>query len=436
MSKNTKSLLEDAQSRMTDIYERLEVADDSRHRLGQPKRIHQASLSVRMDDGSLRVFPAWRVQYDDTRGPTKGGIRFHPNVSEDEVATLSLWMTLKCAAVDLPFGGAKGGIRVDPKILSRLELERLSRGYIRAFHDVIGPDRDIPAPDVNTNAIIMGWMVDEYAQIVRRHVPGIITGKPLGLGGSIGRKQATGAGALQVLDLWAKRQKKEPHELSVAIQGFGNTGQNFARLAHDAGYKIVALSDSQGAIYNEDGLDPEPILRHKNRTRELKGMVYCSDSVCDAADTEAQTMSGDELLQLDVDVLVLAALENQITDANADQIRAKTIVEIANGPISTGGDQILQDRDITVIPDIIANAGGVIVSHLEWVQNRMGDYWSGDTVAKQLRQRLERQANAFFDLADEKAVPLRTAAYLQGVRRIADAMAQQGTHGYFSDTDG
>jgi len=436
MSKNTKSLLEDAQSRMTDIYERLEVADDSRHRLGQPKRIHQASLSVRMDDGSLRVFPAWRVQYDDTRGPTKGGIRFHPNVSEDEVATLSLWMTLKCAAVDLPFGGAKGGIRVDPKTLSRLELERLSRGYIRAFHDVIGLDRDIPAPDVNTNAIIMGWMVDEYAQIVRRHVPGIITGKPLGLGGSIGREQATGAGALQVLDLWAKRQKKEPHELSVAIQGFGNTGQNFARLAHDAGYKIVALSDSQGAIYNEDGLDPEPILRHKNRTRELKGMVYCSDSVCDAADTEAQTMSGDELLQLDVDVLVLAALENQITDANADQIRAKTIVEIANGPISTGGDQILQDRDITVIPDIIANAGGVIVSHLEWVQNRMGDYWSGDTVAKQLRQRLERQANAFFDLADEKAVPLRTAAYLQGVRRIADAMAQQGTHGYFSDTDG
>jgi len=436
MSKNTKSLLEDAQSRMTDIYERLEVADDSRHRLGQPKRIHQASLSVRMDDGSLRVFPAWRVQYDDTRGPTKGGIRFHPNVSEDEVATLSLWMTLKCAAVDLPFGGAKGGIRVDPKTLSRLELERLSRGYIRAFHDVIGLDRDIPAPDVNTNAIIMGWMVDEYAQIVRRHVPGIITGKPLGLGGSIGREQATGAGALQVLDLWAKRQKKEPHELSVAIQGFGNTGQNFARLAHYAGYKIVALSDSQGAIYNEDGLDPEPILRHKNRTRELKGMVYCSDSVCDAADTEAQTMSGDELLQLDVDVLVLAALENQITDANADQIRAKTIVEIANGPISTGGDQILQDRDITVIPDIIANAGGVIVSHLEWVQNRMGDYWSGDTVAKQLRQRLERQANAFFDLADEKAVPLRTAAYLQGVRRIADAMAQQGTHGYFSDTDG
>jgi glutamate dehydrogenase (NADP+) len=182
-------------------------------------------------------------------------------------------------------------------------------------------------------------------------------------------------------------------------------------------------------------LDPEPILRHKNRTRELKGMVYCGDSVCDAAETETQTLSGDELLQLDVDVLVLAALENQITDANADHIRAKTIVEIANGPISTGGDQILQGRDITVIPDIIANAGGVIVSHLEWVQNRMGDYWSGDAVAKQLRQRLEREANAFFDLADEKAVPLRTAAYLQGVRRIADAMAQQGTQGYFSDAD-
>ena len=434
MSNHTSRLLEDAQSRMADIYERLEVADDSRHRLGQPKRIHQASLSVRMDDGSLRVFPAWRVQYDDTRGPTKGGIRFHPNVTEDEVATLSLWMTLKCAAVDLPFGGAKGGVCVDPKTLSRLELERLSRGYIRAFHDVIGPDRDIPAPDVNTNAIVMGWMVDEYAQIARQHVPGVITGKPLGLGGSIGREEATGAGALLVMDLWAKRQNKEPHELSVAIQGFGNAGQNFARLAHHAGYKIVALSDSQGAIYSEEGLDPEPILRHKNRTRELKGKVYCDDSVCDAAET--QTLSGDELLQLDVDVLVLAALENQITDANADQIRARTIVEIANGPISTGGDRILQDRDITVIPDIVANAGGVIVSHLEWVQNRMGDYWSGDTVEKQLHQRLEREANACFDLAGEKSVPLRTAAYLQGVRRIADAMSQQGTQGYFSDANG
>lgn len=428
---NITSLLEDAQSRMADIYERLEVADDSRHRLGQPKRIHQASVPVRMDDGSLRVFAAWRVQYDDTRGPTKGGIRFHPDVSEDEVATLSFWMTLKCAAVGLPFGGAKGGICVDPKILSRLELERLSRGYIRAFHDVIGPDRDIPAPDVNTNAIIMGWMVDEYAQIERRHVPGVITGKPLGLGGSIGREAATGAGALQVLNLWTQRQDKKPQELKVAIQGFGNAGQNFARLAHAAGYKIVALSDSKGAIYSEDGLDPEPILRHKNRTRELKGMVYCDDSVCDAAET--QTLSGDELLQLDADILVLAALENQITDANADQIRARTIVEIANGPISTGGDRVLQDQDIMVIPDIIANAGGVTVSHLEWVQNRMGDYWSGGTVEKQLRQRLEREANACFDLADEKAVPLRTAAYLQGVQRIADAMSQQGTQGYFND---
>ncbi|MBL3826844.1 MULTISPECIES: Glu/Leu/Phe/Val family dehydrogenase [unclassified Marinobacter] len=431
MSSNTHHLLEDAQSRMADIYEWLEVADDSRHRLGQPKRIHQASLSVRMDDGSLRVFPAWRVQYDDTRGPTKGGIRFHPDVTEDEVATLSFWMTLKCAAVDLPFGGAKGGICVDPKTLSRLELERLSRSYIRAFHDVIGPERDIPAPDVNTNAIIMGWMVDEYAQIERRHVPGVITGKPLGLGGSIGREEATGAGALQVLDLWVKRQHQKPEDLTVAVQGFGNAGQHFARLAHDVGYNIVALSDSQGGIYSDEGLDPSPILRHKNRTRELKGMVYCDDSVCDLADT--QSLSGDELLELDVDVLVLAALENQITDANADRVRARMIVEIANGPVSSDGDRVLKDRNIPVIPDIIANAGGVIVSHLEWVQNRMGDYWSGEAVEKQLRQRLEREANACFNLAEEKAIPLRTAAYIQGVGRIVDAMAQQGTQGYFND---
>jgi len=237
-----------------------------------------------------------------------------------------------------------------------------------------------------------------------------------------------------VLDLWVKRQHQEPGDLRVAVQGFGNAGQHFARLAHHAGYNIVALSDSRGAIYSEEGLNPGPILRHKNRTRELKGMVYCDDSVCDAAQT--QPLNGDELLELDVDVLVLAALENQITDANADRVRARAIMEIANGPISTGGDRVLQDRNIPVIPDIIANAGGVIVSHLEWVQNRMGDYWSGEAVEKQLRQRLEREANACFNLAEEKAIPLRTAAYIQGVGRIVDAMAQQGTQGYFNGHHG
>lgn len=427
---NAGNLLKDAQSRMNDIYDRLDVADDCRRLLAQPRHIHRSGVPVRMDDGSLKVFDAWRVQYDQTRGPGKGGVRFHPNVTEDEVTTLSFWMTLKCAAVGLPYGGAKGGVCVDPKGLSRLELERLSRGYMRAFHDVIGPERDILAPDVNTNSTVMGWMVDEYIQIQRRHFSGVTTGKPLGLGGSLGRESATGNGAVKVLDQWAKRQGKQPSEMTVAVQGFGNAGQHFASLAHQKGYRIVALSDSKGAVYAEEGLDPEPIRRHKNRTRELKGKVYCEDSVCNGA--ESETMEADKLLELDVDVLVLAALENQVTDANADKIQARAIVEVANGPVSAGGDDLLKERGIPVLPDIIANSGGVIVSHMEWVQNRTGQYWAAEEVERQLSRTLEREAGRCLDLAEQEQVSLRTAAYLQGVGRISEAMAEQGTQGYFN----
>lgn len=423
-------LLKDAQSRMNDIYDRLEVADDCRRLLSQPRHIHRAGVPVRMDDGSLKVFDAWRVQYDQTRGPGKGGVRFHKNVSEDEVTALSFWMTLKCAAIGLPYGGAKGGVCVDPKGLSRMELERLSRGYMRAFHDVIGPERDILAPDVNTNSTIMGWMVDEYVQIQRRHLAGVTTGKPLGLGGSLGRESATGNGALKVLDLWAERQGKQPSELTVAVQGFGNAGQHFACLAHEKGYRIVGLSDSKGAVYAQEGLDPEPIRQHKNRTRELKGMVYCEGSVCNGVETE--TMEADQLLELDVDVLVLAALENQVTDANADKIQAKAIVEVANGPVSAGGDKLLMQLGIPVLPDVIVNSGGVIVSHMEWVQNRTGQYWSAQEVEQQLSRTLEREAGRCFDLAEKEQLSLRTAAYIQGVGRISEAMAQQGTQGYFN----
>ena len=253
-----KSLFSDAQSRMADIFDRLDVHCDVRRQLEQPKCIHQAAIPVRMDDGSLRVFPGWRVQYDQSRGPGKGGVRFHPNVDADEVTALSFWMVLKCALVNLPFGGAKGGVQVDPKLLSRMELERLSRGYIRAFYDVIGPDRDIPAPDVNTNEIVMGWMVDEYSEITREKVPAIITGKPPEMGGSAGRTAATGR-ALLVLETWARRKGKRPEDTTIAVQGFGNAGYYFALLAHEAGYRIVALSDSKGAIHTNKALDPEPI---------------------------------------------------------------------------------------------------------------------------------------------------------------------------------
>lgn len=428
MSKKT-SQLQDAQVIMDEIYTRLNVSDDIRCRLHQPRRIHQAGLPVRMDNGSLKVFPAWRVQYDDTRGPGKGGIRFHPDVCEDEVATLSFWMTLKCAVVDLPFGGAKGGVQVDPKTLSRLELERLSRSYIRAFYDVIGPDRDIPAPDVNTNEKVMGWMADEYAEIARRQLPAIITGKPIGMGGSQGRIAATGRGALNVLDTWVERKDKKPEELTVAVQGFGNAGYNFARLAKEAGYKIVAISDSQGGIYLKEGLEPKPIWEHKNATRKLSGMVYCDDTVC-SVDT-VQTISTEELLGLEVDVLVLAALENAITDKNVEGVKAKLILEIANGPVTPAADALLLERGIVVIPDVLANAGGVIVSYLEWVQNRTGDYWAEEVINERLASRIGEAAKNCFQCAHMEDVSLRVSAYMQGMERLAKAMESRGTQHYF-----
>ncbi|SFH84609.1 glutamate dehydrogenase (NADP+) [Pseudomonas guineae] len=421
----------DAPTFIESIFERLDVAEDVRQRLARAKFTAQVSIPVRMDDGSLKVFQGWRVQYDDTRGPTKGGVRFHPQVSAEEVTNLSFWMTIKCAVVDLPFGGAKGGICVDPKCLSRLELERLSRGYIRAIHDLIGPNRDIPAPDVNTNATVMGWMADEFAQIERRLVPAMITGKPLGLGGSAGRVAATGRGALQVLQLWAKRENKAPEKLRIAVQGFGNAGYHFARLAHAAGYRIVAISDSKGAIYDEEGLDPQPIWEHKNQTRELKDMVYCDESVC--AQSKAENLSQQQLLELDVDVLVLAALEDAIDEDNAERIKAKVILEIANGPVTSKADQLLTEAGVLILPDVLVNAGGVIVSHLEWVQNRMGDYWSEETVEQRLDERIGKAAEACFERAKQEQVSMRTAAYLQGVGRIAAAMSNQGTRTYFNE---
>jgi len=413
------------------IFDQLNIPQDVRQRLAQPQQTVQVNIPVRMDDGSLQLFPAWRIRYNDTRGPGKGGIRFHPDVTAEEVTALSFWMTIKCAAVDLPFGGAKGGVCVDPKALSRMELERLSRGYIRAFHDFIGPDKDIPAPDVNTNETIMGWMADEFSQIERRQVPATITGKPLGLGGSKGRTVATGRGALQVLDLWAKRRGKAPKDLTVAVQGFGNAGYHFARLAREQGYRIVAVSDSQGAIHSADGLDPELIWQHKQKTRKLMGMVYCDASVCEEA--EVEQLTNEELLALDVDVLVLAALENAITEDNAASVKAATILEIANGPISGAADQLLADRGIEVLPDVLVNSGGVIVSHLEWVQNRIGDSWSEEEVNQRLAARLAREAGLCLDYAEKNGTTLRTAAYAQAISRITDAMAQQGTREYFNN---
>ncbi len=421
---------DETQAFLKGIYDHLKMSEDARQRLSCAKLTANFRIPVRMDDGTLKIFQGWRVQYDDTRGPTKGGIRFHPQVNAEEVTALSFWMTIKCAVVDLPFGGAKGGICVDPKSLSKLELERLSRGYIRAIHDLIGPNRDIPAPDVNTNATVMGWMADEYAQIERRQVPAVITGKPLGLGGSAGRVSATGRGALEVLQMWAQREAKTPKELRVAIQGFGNAGYHFARLAHEAGYHIVAISDSQGAIYSDKGLDPQPIWEHKHKTRRLEGTVYCDGSVCE--EREVERLDQEQLLALDVDVLVLAALEDAITERNAESVKAGLILEIANGPVSSGAARILEQAGSVILPDVLVNAGGVVVSHLEWVQNRTGDYWSEETVEQRLSERIRQAAQACFERAEKEQVSLRCAAYLVSLERISQAMNQQGTRDFFN----
>jgi glutamate dehydrogenase (NADP+) len=421
-------MFELAKQRLESVFKYIEVDEEVMCRLSVAKRSYMASIPVRMDSGELRIFTGYRVQYDDTRGPTKGGIRYHPRVNLDEVTSLSFWMTVKCAVAGLPFGGAKGGVTVNPKELSKLELERLSRGYIRAFSDILGESRDIPAPDVYTNATIMGWMADEYAVMYRRQEPGMITGKPLHLGGSEGREAATGQGALYALAEYGRRHGWDVSTVTVAVQGFGNAGFHFARLAKKMGFRVIAVSDSQGAIYSNSGLNIEDIFRYKVEEDKLAS-VYCDGSVCNTLDYEQLT--NDELLELPVDVLVLAALENQITQLNAHQIKAKTILEIANGPVTPPADEILAEKGIEVIPDVLANCGGVIVSYFEWVQNRAGFYWEEKEVITKLKKIMKTESNAIFDLALSHQCSLRTAAYIQGIKRLAGAIDQRGNQKYF-----
>ncbi|MDF0602399.1 Glu/Leu/Phe/Val dehydrogenase [Psychromarinibacter sp. C21-152] len=404
------------------VFDAIDASDDVRARLAQRDRVMEVQIVVRRDDGSLAVLPGWRVQYDTTLGPAKGGVRFHPEVSPTEVTELAFWMTLKCALMNLPFGGGKGGVKVDPKALSPIELERLARGYVRGIFEVLGPDDDIPAPDVNTNGRVMGWMADEYSIIERRRQPAAVTGKPICLGGSAGRVSATGQGALHVLDAWLARQDRAPAETRVAVQGFGNAGAHFASLAHAAGYRVVAVSDSSGAVVREDGLDPGPLRAFKADGGHL----------ADYDGAGCKTVGGDALLALDVDVLALAALQNAVTEDNVGDVRAGTVLELANGPVSPGADGALREREVTVLPDILVNAGGVTVSYYEWIQGRTGDYWDADTVAGRLKTRMDRTAAQVLDLAEEAAIPPREAAYRIAVGRIADAIDSRGNSTYFS----
>ena len=421
----------DASGRLEQAIEHAGVSDDTLERLRLPKSVLKVSIPVRMDDGSLRMFPGYRVRYDDTRGPTKGGIRYHPNVNVDEVQSLAFFMTFKCAALDLPFGGAKGGITVNPKQLSKLELERLSRGYIDAIADFIGPDVDIPAPDVYTNPLIMGWMMDQYSNIKRAITPAVITGKPMSMGGSAGRSTATSDGAFHVIRTLMPKLLERDGDGSgrdgdaptVAVQGFGNAGSTLAELLAEAGYRVVAVSDSQGAIHCADGLDVAKVREAK----EHDGTVQAAYRMHSVREAGYDQIEAEELLDLEVDVLIPSALENAITEDNAADVRARYIFEVANGPVSARADDILAERRVTVVPDILVNAGGVTVSYFEWVQNRSGLAWSADEVRERLEGRMVAESERIWALAEEKRISVRSAAYVHALRRIGEAVDAKGS---------
>ncbi|WP_348761906.1 Glu/Leu/Phe/Val dehydrogenase [uncultured Salinisphaera sp.] len=412
------SLFDGASARIEAALEHIDISEDIAQGLAQPDAALKVSVGLRRDDGSFGLFPGYRVRYDSTLGPAKGGIRFHPDVNVDETTTLAFWMTMKCAVMGLPFGGAKGGISVEPKDLSPAEMERLSRAYIDQVADFIGPDTDIPAPDVNTNPRVMGWMADQYRIISRAHRPDVITGKPIEMGGSPGRTTATGDGAFHVLATMMERWEREAAGTTVAVQGFGNAGVRFARLAADAGYTVVAVSDSGGGIYNEDGLD----LNAVEKAKAEQGSVTAA---------EGQQISNDDLLTLDVDILAPAALESVITGDNAGQVRAGVIVEIANGPVASEADQILADNNVIVLPDILANAGGGTVSYFEWVQNRQAWYWDADTVAQRLEARMVEATKRVANRADELGIGHRTAAYVIALEKLDQAARARGTSAFF-----
>jgi len=425
----TESIFEDALSHLDQAKQYSHAEEETIERLRHPQSAFEFSIPVRMDNGSLKIFTGYRVRYNDSRGPTKGGIRFHPNVSMDEMKALAFWMTLKCALVGIPFGGAKGGVEVDPKALSRLEIERLSRGFIEQTVDVIGPHKDIPAPDVYTNAMIMGWMMDEYSKIVRSHSPGVITGKPISMGGSLGRDDATGRGAYYCIKELEKLRNWNPADITVAVQGFGNAGQHVAALLHKDGYRIVAVSDSKGGIYSKEGFDVPSLIQAKRDTQKVQA-VYCEGTVCEMV--PADPITNDELLELEVDILIPAALENVIRIDNAKNIKAPLVVEVANGPVTSKADAILEEKGILVIPDILANAGGVTVSYFEWVQNKNGYYWPLKEVQEKLHTIMAREFNFVHELMLENKIPMRRAAYAHALNRLGDAIHAQGTQSYFS----
>ena len=405
-----------ATAQFDDAAERLHLSQDLREILRLPKRELTVNFPVRMDDNRIVMFTGYRVQHNINRGPAKGGIRFDAHVSLDEVRALAMWMTWKCAVVNIPFGGAKGGVIVDPTKLSHTELERMTRRYATEIAGVIGPESDIPAPDVNTNGQIMAWIMDTYSMHHGYSIPAVVTGKPLSVGGSEGRMEATGRGVFIVTRETRKQMGKGLDGATVAVQGFGNVGSITARLLHEAGCKVVALSDVFGAIYNKNGIDVKKALRYvqeHGRLTDLPG---------------TEPIDGKALLELPVDILVPAALEGQLTGANADRVKAKLIIEAANGPTSTEADAIFHDRGIPVVPDILANAGGVTVSYFEWVQDLQHFFWDEDEINGRLERIMVRSFNAVQAKKDEQGCDYRMGAYLLAVARVAEATQVRGIY--------
>lgn len=385
--------------------------------LKKPKRLIKKSLSLKLDNGKSGKFIAYRSQHNNARGPFKGGIRFHPNVSEDEVKALSIWMSVKCAVVGIPYGGAKGGVIVNPAKLSERELRELCFKYGKAFFPYIGPWKDVPAPDVNTGGREMAWMLESYEKQLGNLSPATFTGKPLELGGSEGRTEATGLGGSYILDYYQRTKNRKNRETKIAIQGFGNVGYWFFKFASEKGFKIVAISDSGGGIYDENGLDINKVLKIKTEYGSFK---EASEKI------KFEFITNDRLIRLPVDVLVPAALENAITKDNAQDIKARTVFEMANGPTAFEGEQILLKKGIDVLPDVLCNAGGVTVSYFEWVQNLYGYYWTKEEVNQRLKNIMDKAFLEIYEMKKKKNISFRLAAYSLAVKRIIDAMILRG----------
>jgi glutamate dehydrogenase (NAD(P)+) len=382
--------------------------------LSQPKRSISVSIDIRLDNGSIGVFNGVRVQHWDARGPFKGGIRYYPNITLDEVTALSMLMTWKCAIADIPFGGAKGGICVDTKKMSKNELERLTRRYVSLIVDYLGPHRDIPAPDMYTDSQTMAWIMDTYSQLKGYSVPESVTGKPVEIGGSWGRTEATGRGVIHCVKQAMQNRKFKLKGASVAIQGFGNVGYNAAVTAHEEGCKVIAVSDSTGGIYCREGLSPEDVLSHKEKTKSVQNYKGCKN------------ITNEELLELSCDVLIPAAMENQITAKNADKIKAKMVAEAANGPTTPDADKTLYEKEICLIPDILANSGGVTVSYFEWVQNLTREQWPLEKVNRKLEEKMTKAFNDVVNLSEKEESDMRTGALMLGVGRVANAIKTLG----------